>query len=154
MARTSKPQTAVEISRSLQIIFTAVVWLSWLAPLLYMLLWANVGFMAFSTWVFQASYIVLPLLFFLPALVFCWRKTDNVVKRLFLATFIGLLGYTSYMIVSTIENILRIKFYPPVIMDTNDTSWLTAFGHEWAVMGICAALFVIVLVWVRIRKKG
>lgn len=153
MAKTKVQQARVEISVPLQRLFLIVLLLAWLTPLAYMLAWSHETFMNVNSWIFQATYFVLPFLFFIASYLFVRTQSNPFTAKLFVSGLLGFMGLTLYGTVSSLENILRMKFYPPVITDFNDDSLITAFGHEWTIMGICLALFSLTLFWIRKNQK-
>lgn len=150
---TKKQTQIVKITRTWQILFMLAMIASWLSPVIFLALWASGGYMSRSTWIFQISYTVLPFVFFTIALVAIWNNYRSTFERLFFGVFIATIGYTLYGCLSSLENVIRYKFFTPVISDTNDTGLLTAFGHEWLVMSIGVIIFGAVLLIRNIKRR-
>jgi hypothetical protein len=137
-----------------QIAFITILVLGWLTNFWYLIFWAGDTYVSFGTWVFQIDQILFPFVWFAVSLWFFWSTYRQRLQRLFAASFFAFLGFGLYSAVSSIEQSLRFRFYPPVIADPNDHSLLTAFGHEWLVQGIGLGLFLALLIWLKIRQKA
>lgn len=138
----SKKNAAFLVSRNWQIAFTVVTITSWFLWLIYLLIWSTKSYFSAGTWVFQISQTVFPLLWFGIALWFSWSRYASRLHKVFSAAFITAVGYGLFQLLSTLENTLHYRFYPPVIADPSDHSLFTAFGHDWLVMAIGLVVFV------------
>lgn len=142
------------LSRNYQLAFIIAIVLVWLSPIILLLIWLSNEYINAGSQLIQLSYIALPLVFVLVAYLFSMKKYKQPLHRIFMAFFIGTIGFSVYGALSSIENSLRYKFYPPQISDFNDTSLLTAFGREWLVMGVAITVFAITLAFRNHKQKG
>jgi hypothetical protein len=142
------------VSRNLQLIFVITTVFGWFSWLVYLLIWSTGQYYSAGTWVYQISQTVFPLVWFLVALWFYWGKYASRLHRLFAAALLTTIGYGLYGFVSSLEQTVRFRFFAPVIKNPSDNSLLTAFGHDWLVMGIGLAVFVSIIAWKKHGRKG
>lgn len=155
MAKSKKStQSDISISSKWQTAFVVVALLGGAVPLVSMLFWNIGNYVGVGTWAFQLSYGLLPILFFIAAAIYAWPKYKTTLHKLFATTLLAFVGFGGFNIVSTLESAIRYRFFPPVITDVRDDSLLTAFGHDWAVMGLGFVVFVLVLIWLKLRQKA
>jgi hypothetical protein len=154
--RTPAPKKNVvfPVSRNLQIAFVATTIFGWFSWLIYMLIWSTGQYYSTGTWLYQISQTAFPLFWFLAALWFYWRKHGSQLHRLFAAALLSSIGYGIYQFASSLERTLHYRYFPPVITNPSDNSLLTAFGHDWLVMGIGLALYLLVIVWKKQLRKA
>lgn len=149
----SNKNAAFLVSRNWQLAFIIITVTSWFSWLLYLLIWATKSYFSVGTWTFQISQTVLPMLWFGIALWFSWNRYSSWLHKIFSAAFISSVGFGVFELLSTLENTLRYRFYPPVIKNPSDSSLLTAFGHDWMIMGIGLALFAGIIVAKKYASK-
>jgi hypothetical protein len=148
-----KSITSFKINRQLQLLFMLVMMLGWLMPLIYLAFWLPGNYFSRGTIVYQLSTVAIPLAWFGLSVWLVWDHYRTVFTRVFAATFVTTIGYGLFAVSAGIEQLLRMKYYPPVIA-ANDNSWLTAFGHEWLIDGIGLGLFAAIILWVKYRKPA
>lgn len=141
-ASASPKNAAFLVSRNWQIAFIVITVISWFSWLVYLLIWSTKSYFSVGTWTYQVSQTVLPILWFAVALWFSWNRYASRLHKIFSAAFISSVGFGVFSLLSTLENTLRYRFYPPVIKNPSDNSLLTAFGHDWLIMGIGLGIFV------------
>lgn len=142
------------VSRNWQLAFVGMAVFSWVIVAATMFIWASSGYTSVGTWTYQITQSGLPLLWFFGALWFVWSRYKSRLHRLFAATLMTVVGYGIFGTVSSLEATLRYRFYPPVIKNVNDNSFLTAFGHDWLIMGIGLAVFFALIVWKKYVRRG
>jgi hypothetical protein len=151
---TKKSASIVTISRPWQLVFLASVFLSQLVSIIF-LAWMfgdrNNG-EGIKLWVYQLTYWLQPLAYFLVGLLFAWRRIVGLVPRLFWASFIATAGYLVYMassaFITTVQARLIINYGP----DTN-SHWWSAFGWSWTEMLVVFALYCGALGFVACRAR-
>ena len=153
MAKKQTKKNSVEIGRNIQLAFILAVILTWFAPVVYMLIWLSTGYSSTGTRLIQLSYIGLPVVFLGLAMLYIRGKYAQKLHFIFMSILYAMIGVSIYGAIASIENALRYKFYPPKITDYNDTSLLTAFGHEWLLMGIGLVVFAVSLVMLNWKRK-
>jgi hypothetical protein len=142
------------VSRNLQLIFVVTTVFGWFSWLVYLLIWSTGQYYSVGTWIYQISQTAFPLVWFLVALWFYWGKYTSRLHRMFAAALLTTIGYGLYQFASTMERTVRYRFFPPTINTPSDNSLLTAFGHDWLVMGIGLALFVVAIIWKKRPHRG
>ena len=148
--RKSTKSSVFLVSRNWQFAFVAMVVLAWLAGVATTFIWASTGYTSAGTWTYQLTQAGLPLLWFLGALWLTWSRYLSRLHKLFAASFVAVVGFGVFQMLSSLENTLRFRFYPPHYT-ANDHSLLTAFGHEWLMMGIGLTMFLAFVAW---KKYG
>jgi hypothetical protein len=149
MARSTQAST-FHLSQPWQLGAIIAVILSWLVNFAYLALGLSSGYMSAGTIVFQITMSLVPILWSGLALWLVWNRFKRLLQRIFAACVIGEIGFAAYSSLGSMEQILRIKLYPPTITQ-GDTSWLTAFGHEWLVAGIGLMIFTAAIAFMKYR---
>jgi len=151
MARSAQSVT-FHLGRRWQLLAIVAVVISWLANFGYLILGMTSGYMSAGSIFFQVTMALTPLIWFGLALWLVWPRFRNALQRLFVACVVGEIGFVAYSSLGSMEQILRIKLYPPTITQ-GDTSWLTAFGHEWLVSGVGLALFALGIIYTKYGRR-
>ena len=149
MAQTNTQSVA--ISPSWQIAFISVMVLTWLSSFWYLIIDMAASYISSGTWTYQLVLIGTPLVWFGVSLAYMWRSHKEWLGRIFSAMLLTFVGYGVYVALSSLEEALRMRFYPPVITNASDDSLWTAFGHEWLMAALAFVLFVSVLYIMRWR---
>lgn len=143
-----KPSTtalSVSITRNWQITFIAAVLLMWLSPLVYLAFWMSSSYISSGSLWYQLSTVAVGVAWFAGALWWSWNRYRTLLQRIFSAMFVVTIFAAIYGVMSTIETMLRFRYFPPAITYENDSGLLTAFGHEWLVMIIGVVLLYLAL---------
>lgn len=150
-----KSSRGITITAGLQISFLASVALLWLASIAASSLPAlfYAGYVGLGTWLFQASMWLHPLLFFVIALFYSWKKFPQLLPKLFSAALVATVGVFFYGGVSSIINMFRYR-YNILMPDSNSSGIINAFGYDWLIMLIGLVLFGLVLGMSDYRKRG
>jgi hypothetical protein len=85
-----------------------------------------------------------PVLMVTLGLVFAWRHYGHLVDRLFMAVVLAAAAMSVYGACSSMFHALQTH-YQWFTPNMNDTSLWNAFGAEWVLMLVCAALFAATL---------
>jgi hypothetical protein len=155
MAKKTAFRTSFTVSRPWQLLFIVTMFLMWLSPLFYLVFWMSTSYISAGSLFFQITNVVVPFVWLGLALWLIWDMYKTFLTRLFVSTFVATVGYVLYSSLTSIEEQLRFKFYPPTINTSpGDTSWLTAFGHEWLLAAIGIGIFAALVLWKKYRKHA
>jgi hypothetical protein len=143
----------LKLSPPIQILAFGAIIIGWLSGFFYLVLGWTSGYMSVGSIVFITSQAVLPFLWLAAALWFTWGNYKKLLHRLLVAGIIAELGFVVFQTLASVENIIRLKFFPPYT-SPGDSSWLAAFGEPWLVDAIGLSLFVVLLVLVKVRKRA
>lgn len=127
--------------------------LTWCAPIVYLLIWFSNQYSSSGTRLIQLSYIGLPFVFLGLAMLYIRGKYTQKLDVVFMSMLYATIGISVYGAIASIETALRYKFYPPKITSFNDTSLITAFGHEWLIMALGLVFFAICLIMLSRKRK-
>ncbi len=151
----SKNET-IHISVGWQRAFLVVFGASWLltyGAVLYPLLKRNNDeYLVTNVWPYMLLTAVYPLLYILVGLAFTWRDYTRVVQKLFMAGFIGLIGYAAYSTIYFAYQVFLPMITPNMTYKSNlGVTW--GFGNTVLVMAICLGLFTAALWYIKSRTN-
>jgi hypothetical protein len=143
-----QPQTkAVVVSPTLARVFLWVLGLAWVTQSIFTIyqLW-YIGYTSLGTRLFQISYIIHPLLFFVVALLAVGKQYSQVLQRWFAAGVLAVMGFAGFQAVSLVVEAFRNRFNW-LMPDMTSKSILNAFWFEWAMMLAGLVVFAAVLLF-------
>lgn len=153
MTKKTQPKP-VSISPNMQTAFLGTLFLLWAGTFATFFLWVSNSYISLGTILFQISQAGLPVVWYMISLWLVWDRYKTILNRFFYAGFVTLITFGMYLALSSLEQTLRFRYYPPVIADFDDKSLLTAFGHEWMIAGIGLGIFVAIVCWIKFRPKA
>lgn len=151
---TKEKSAVVTVRPAWQLAFIGVMILTWLSSFWYLLFGMFGNYMSSGTWTYQAVLILTPLVWFGISLLYVWKAHRAWLARVFNAMLLTFIGYGTYVSLSSLEEALRMRYYPPTITNMNDDSLWTAFGHEWLVAALALTVFLGALYIARWRRSA
>lgn len=144
--KSKKVQSQVKLTPKMQkwfLIFIALNWFATLvAPFINLLGTSykiDKGFMFYL-----GLQSLLPIIYGLCTIPFVWRHYTGLMRRLFMAGFIGLIGLISYGALSSVESAVRYRWFAPGAYTSQPSFW-QSYGHDTIFMSLSLAAFVAVL---------
>lgn len=138
---------ALAISPTLQRVFLFVIGFAWASESAFTLfqLWYR-GYTNLGTRIFQMSYMVHPLLFFVVAILIIRRRYPQVLQRWFMSGLLGVMGIALFQIFSLVIEDVRNRFNW-LMPDMASKSILNAFWFEWVLMLVGLIIFTVILLF-------
>ena len=145
MKRTDiKRQSAVKLSVNVQRFFLIFVVLSWLSTFATnLILMIGAPNISSQMWYYVGVQILLPLLYAIIAFVYANRHYRRWLHKLFVASFVALIGLLLYGILTTINTVWQIKFSTTDLIPAQ--GFWGQFGHELSIAVIALLVYTAAL---------